>query len=282
MNVPADVSAEMPVAIVRRPAHSLAQSCELTFLERKPITFDALERQHAAYREALAAAGARVIVLDTIDALPDSVFVEDTAVVLDECAILSRPGAVSRQPEPERIAAALAPFRRCDGILAPGTLEGGDVLRIGRTLYVGLTTRTNRAGIEQLAACLAPYDYRVVPVQVHGSLHLKTACTALDDETVLMNPAWLHRSAFAGFRVIEVCADEPFAANVLRIDDGASPPCLIANAAYPRTLERVLAHAALRDVRTLAVDISEFGKAEAGLTCMSLVFAENSPGGDAG
>jgi dimethylargininase len=270
MNVPADVSAEMPVAIVRRPARSLAQSCELTFLERAPIAFDMLERQHAAYREALASAGARVIALDAIDALPDSVFVEDTAVVLDECAILSRPGAVSRQPEPGRIAAALAPFRRCDHILAPGTLEGGDVLRIGRTLYIGLTTRTNRAGIEQLAACLTPYDYRVVPVQVHGSLHLKTACTALDAETLLLNPAWIDVDAFDGFAKIEVAGDEPFAANVLPIGDAR-----LINAAFPRTRERVEAFCARAGLRAIAVDISEFGKAEAGLTCMSLVFADH-------
>lgn len=268
-NVAADMSAEMPVAIVRRPARSLAQSCELTYLERAPITFDALEHQHAAYRDALAATGARVIALDAIDALPDSVFVEDTAVVLDECAILSRPGAVSRQPEPERIAAALAPFRRCDDILAPGTLEGGDVLRIGRTLYVGLTTRTNRAGIEQLAARLSPYGYRVVPVQVHGSLHLKTACTALDAETLLLNPAWVDASAFDGFARIEVADDEPFAANVLPVGDAR-----LINAAFPRTRERVEAFCARAGLRAIAVDISEFGKAKAGLTCMSLVFAD--------
>lgn len=263
------MSAEMPVAIVRRPARSLAQSCELTYLERAPIAFDALERQHAAYREALAAAGARVIALDAIEALPDSVFVEDTAVVLDECAILSRPGAVSRQPEPERIAAALAPFRRCEGILAPGTLEGGDVLRIGRTLYVGLTTRTNRAGIEQLAARLSPHGYRVVPVQVHGSLHLKTACTALDAETLLINPAWVDFSVFDGFSKIEVADGEPFAANVLPVGDAR-----LINAALPRTRERVEAFCVRAGLRAIAVDISEFGKAEAGLTCMSLVFAD--------
>jgi dimethylargininase len=246
------------------------------------MTFALLEAQHQAYREALAAAGVDVRVLGADDALPDSVFVEDAAVVLDEVAISTRPGTASRRAEAEAIAAALPQRQHHARIEAPGHLEGGDVLRIGRSLYVGSTTRTDRNGIEQFTALVRPYGYTVVPVTVTGSLHLKTACTALDDETVLMNPAWLHRSAFAGFRVIEVCADEPFAANVLRIDDGASPPCLIANAAYPRTLERVLAHAALRDVRTLAVDISEFGKAEAGLTCMSLVFAENSPGGDAG
>ncbi len=261
------------IAIVRRPARSLAQSCELTYLERAPIAFDRLERQHAAYRDALAAAGARVIVLEAIDALPDSVFVEDAAVVLDERAILTRPGAMSRRPEPAHIASTLAPFRHCDTIVAPGALEGGDVLRIGRTLYVGLSTRTDAAGIEQLAALLRPHDYRVVPVQVYGSLHLKTACTALDADTLLLNPAWVDADTFDGFSKIEVAEDEPFAANVLPVGDAR-----LVNAAFPRTRERVEAFCARAGLRAIAVDISEFGKAEAGLTCMSLVFDPSSDG----
>lgn len=265
------------VAIVRRPARNLAESCELTFLERSPISCAALERQHAAYREALAAAGAEVVVLDAIDALPDSVFVEDTAVVLDELAIQARPGAVSRQLEPAQIASTLARFRRCEAIVAPGTLEGGDVLPIGRTLYVGLSTRTDRAGIEQFDARLRPYGYRVVPVRVHGSLHLKTACAALDAETLLLNPAWVDSAAFDGFARIEVADDEAFAANVLPIGHAR-----LIDASYPRTRERVETFCARAGLRAIAVDISEFGKAEAGLTCMSLVFAspafERRPG----
>lgn len=259
------------IAIVRRPARSLAQSCELTHLEREPISFDALERQHRAYRDALASAGARVIALDAIEALPDSVFVEDAAVVLDERAILTRPGAMSRRAEPAHIASTLAPFRHCDTLVAPGTLEGGDVLRIGRTLYVGLSTRTDATGIEQLAAFLQPYGYRVASVQIHGSLHLKTACTALDAETLLLNPAWVDVDTFDGFSKIEVADDEPFAANVLPVGDAR-----LVNAAFPRTRERVEAFCARAGLRAIAVDISEFGKAEAGLTCMSLVFDSSS------
>lgn len=255
------------IAIVRRPARSLAQSCELTHLERAPIAFDTLERQHRAYRDALASAGARVFVLEALEAFPDSVFVEDAAVVLDEVAILTRPGAASRRTEPAHIAPTLAAFRRIDTLGAPGALEGGDVLRIGRTLYVGLTTRTNAAGIEQLAALLQPHDYRVVPVRVQGSLHLKTACTALDAETLLLNPAWVDVGPFDGFARIEVADDEPFAANVLPVGDAR-----LVNAAFPRTQERVEAFCARVGLRAIAIDISEFGKAEAGLTCMSLVF----------
>lgn len=265
----------MPVAIVRRPAASLATACELTFMERAAISVEALQRQHAAYRTALAEAGADVVVLDAIEPLPDSVFVEDAAVVLDEIAILTRPGTPSREPEPDAIAETLAMQRRdIARIAAPGTLEGGDVLRIGRTLYVGRTTRTNREGIEQLATLVEPHGYEVVAVETPGSLHLKTACTALDDETLLANPAWVDLAPFAGFRILAVDPDEPFAANVLPVGDAR-----IVNAAFPRTRTRVEAHCASAGLRAIAVDIGEFGKAEAGLTCMSLVLRSGAPRG---
>jgi len=272
--VTAAPATERFTALVRRPAPALAKHCELTFLERTAMSFARLEHQHAAYCVALATAGAEVVVLDAIDTLPDSVFVEDAVVILDELAVLTRPGAVSRQPETGRIESAVAHHRaNVARIRAPCTLEGGDVLRIGKRLFVGLTTRTNREGIAQLAAIVQPHGYSVTPVPVAGSLHLKTACTALDAQTLLINPAWLvdglDAPAFAGFETIAVPADEPFAANVLPVGAG-----LVANAAFPRTLQRVSAHAQRAGLRVVPVDISEFGKAEAGLTCMSLVFAK--------
>jgi dimethylargininase len=255
------------IALVRRPAPALAERCELTFLERSAIDFATLERQHAGYRAALAEAGAEVVTLEAIEALPDSVFVEDAAVVLDGLAVLTRPGVTSREAEPEAIASALAAWRPLQRIQAPGTLDGGDVLRIGRRLFVGLTTRSNRNGIDQLAALAAPLGYTVTAVAVPGSLHLKTACTALDDETLLLNPAWIDPAAFAGFRILTVDGDEPFAANVLPIGDAR-----IVNAAFLRTRERVEAFCTSAGLRAIATDISEFGKAEAGLTCLSMVF----------
>lgn len=258
----------MPIALVRRPAASLATACELTFMARTTIAADVLQRQHAAYRTALAEAGAEVVVLDAIESLPDSVFVEDAAVVLDEIAILTRPGTASRLSEPDAIADAMRKQRReIARIVAPGTLEGGDVLRIGRTLFVGLSTRTNREGIGQLAALAKPHGYAVVAVDTPGSLHLKTACTALDEDTVLLNPAWLDIGAFRDFRILLVDPDEPFAANVLPVGDAR-----IVNAAFPRTRALIEAHCASAELHAIAVDIGEFGKAEAGLTCMSLVF----------
>jgi len=258
------------VAVLRTPAPTLATQCELTHLAREPIEFARILDEHAAYAAALREHGVRVDILPALGDAPDSVFVEDAAIVLDELVLLTRPGAASRQAEPLHIRDALSSHRpRLVSITAPGTLDGGDVLRIGRTLLVGRSTRSNAAGIEQLARLVADHGYSVRAVPVSGALHLKTACTALDDTTLLVNPAWLDPAQLHGFDLISVADGEAFAANVLRLPGG-----LLVNAAYPRTRERVEQEAAARGARVSAVDIGEFGKAEAGLTCLSLVFAE--------
>jgi dimethylargininase len=254
----------MTLALTRCPARSLAE-CELTYLAREPIDVERALAQHAAYVAALCAAGASVIVLPESPAYPDSVFVEDAAVVLDEVVVLTRPGAASRAGEPDLLAPHLAPYRPLARIEAPATLEGGDVLRVGRRLFVGLSPRTNAAGAEALRALAAPHGYTVTGVAVRDCLHLKTAVTALDEETLLANPAWVDLGPLAGFDVVPVALEEPWAANVLRLGS-----TLLANAAYPRTLARL----AQRGPAPVPVDIGEFGKAEAGLTCLSLIVGE--------
>jgi dimethylargininase len=255
-------------ALVRRPAPSLATSCELTWLSRSPIHFTRIEAQHAAYCVALRRMGLDVLVLDALPECPDSVFVEDVALVLDELVVMTRPGATSRRAEPRALEPALARLRpRLLRIEAPGTLDGGDVLRIGRRCFVGRSERSNPAGIAQLHDALEALGYEVNDVAVRGSLHLKTACTALDDATLLVNPAWVDTAAFAGMACIEVDPDEPFAANILRVGRQ-----LLVNAAFPATLHRVQRHAGPAGISLSTVDISEFGKAEAGLTCLSIVF----------
>lgn len=146
-------------------------------------------------------------------------------------------------------------------------LEGGDVLRVGRTLFVGLSSRTNEVGIEALRTVVQPFGYAVVPVRVPGCLHLKTACCAVDAETLLVNRAWVDIMAFTGLRLIEVPADEPWGANVLRLPDR-----ILVSSSYPRTADLVkdLGHS------VVPVAVSELHKAEAGITCMSLVF-ESGP-----
>lgn len=249
-------------AIVRLPSPAISR-CALTFLDRQPIDFTRALAQHAAYVEALRSAGAEVQILPPAGDLPDAVFVEDTAVVVDECAVITRPGIDSRRPETEMIRAAVEAIRPIVRILEPGTLEGGDILRVGRTVFAGQTPRTNAAGIRQLAAALGPHGYDVVPVQPTGCLHLKSAVTYIGDETVLVNPEWIDVDLFSRWQCVPVAADEPFGANALL---AGSVVHLAASA--PRTRRKLDA----LGFRTAAIDTSEFEKAEAALTCLSLLF----------
>ncbi|MEM8995158.1 MAG: arginine deiminase family protein [Acidobacteriota bacterium] len=249
-------------ALVHRPSPEL-RDCELTYLDPAPIDAVLAARQHAGYVDLLRRHGFVVDVLEGNLHLPDAVFVEDTAVVLDEVAILTPMGVASRAPETELIASALASHRRLVRIDAPAKLEGGDVLRVGRRLFVGQGTRTDAAGLLALAAAVEPLGYEVTGVEVTGCLHLKTGCTALDGETLLIHSDWVDPTPFADFRRLEVPRTEPFAANTLDVGDAVALP-----SSFPAT--RALLEA--EGYRVETVDISEFQKAEAGLTCMGLCF----------
>lgn len=195
----------------------------------------------------------------------DGVFVEDTAVVLDGLAILARPGAESRRHEVDSVEPVLRGLvKRIVKIRGPGTLDGGDVLRAGRTLYVGLSTRTNADGIRQLTDCTVADGFTVRTVRLNGCLHLKTAVAALGDGAVLANPRWADLSAFSDYRVIPVADGEPFAANALLLGTELLYP-----AEHVLTAERLRAEG----FAPVATPISELAKAEAGLTCLSLVFS---------
>jgi dimethylargininase len=253
----------MPIAIVREISASMS-GCELSFVPRAAIDIDAARRQHAAYQQALVQAGCRVIVLPAEDAMPDAVFVEDVAVVLDEAAVMTRPGAESRRGEGASVAAELSKHRRLLAINAPGTLDGGDVMRLGRMLYVGQSARSNAAGAGQLRDLIAPLGYGVVPLPMRGCLHLKSAVTGVADDTLLVNPDWVDPGAFAGFKLIEIDPDEPHAANALRVGE-----TLIYPDCFPRTQARLQA----AGIKVHALDVSELQKAEGAVTCCSLVFA---------
>lgn len=250
-------------AIVRKPSPALSE-CALTFLERRPIDFERALEQHAAYVQALEACGVAVQILPPEPHLPDAVFVEDTAVVVDECAVLTRPGIESRRAEVETIAVALAAVRPVIRITAPGTIEGGDVLRVGRTFVVGQTARTNAEGTRQLAEALAPHGYDVVPVSLNGCLHLKSAVTYVGRETVLLNPDWIQVDLFGRWQCVPVVPEEPYGANALLVDDVVHTA-----ASAPLTRRKLDA----LGFETRAIDTSEFEKAEAALTCLSLLFA---------
>lgn len=250
------------IAITREVSASLAR-CELSFVQRVPLDVGLARRQHRHYREVLAANGCTVVELPADEDHPDAVFVEDVAVVVDEVAVMTRPGAPSRRGEGDAIATALAPYRTLRSIEAPATLDGGDVLRIGRRVFVGESARSNAEGIAQLRTILAGYGYSVLGVPTRGCLHLKSAVTALDDMTVLLQPAWVEREAFAGYRVVEVDPSEEHAANTLHVGGRiVSPLC------FPRTHARIRA----AGFELVAVDVSELQKAEGAVTCCSLVF----------
>jgi dimethylargininase len=248
---------------IMRPVSSRIARCELTHLPRVPIDYETARAQHEAYGRALESAGCRILSLPEEPDLPDSVFVEDAAVVLEEVAVLTRPGAASRRREVDSVAEALAPHRPLARIAEPGTLDGGDVLAMGRTLYVGLSRRTNREGIEQLSALVSGRGFSVRAVEVTGCLHLKSAVTAVGPETLLLHPAWVGGDAFQPYRRIEVDEREPYAANALRIGERVIYP-----ASFPRTRERLERNG----VAATEVDISELQKAEGAVTCCSLVF----------
>jgi dimethylargininase len=252
----------MFLAITRAVSPAINQ-CEIGFIERQEIDLVKANQQHQQYESLLAELGAKVVSLPAEPDYPDSVFVEDPAVVLDEIAIMTCMGAPSRRGESESLARALAGYRPLRWLREPATLEGGDVMRIGRTLYVGVSRRTNRAGIEQLTNDLGPLGYTVVPVAVRGALHLKSACCSLGDDAILANRAWVDLEPLAHFRVVEIAVGEDRAANVLSIGGSVVVP-----GSFPRTAE-ILDRSGLR-VRTL--DVSELMKAEAGVTCCSLVF----------
>jgi dimethylargininase len=251
----------MLTAITRRVSPALNR-CELEYLERRPIDLAKAAAQHRAYEERLEALGVVVVSLPSEPDLPDSVFVEDPAVVLDEVAVIARMGAESRRPEAESLAEVLSRYRPLRRLCEPATLEGGDVMRIGRALYVGASRRTNAEGIRQLAEAVEPFGYTVIPVRVRGCLHLKSACCYAGRGAVLVNRQWIDPAPLAGLELIDVAPAEPGAANVLPIRE-----TLLIPAAFPAT-RRVL-EAASYHVETL--DISELMKAEAALTCSSLI-----------
>jgi dimethylargininase len=252
----------MDIALTRDVSPSIDR-CQLTFIGREPIDLARARLQHDDYCARLARAGLEVLRLPADPDCPDCCFVEDTAIVLDELAIVTVPGAEPRRAETPAIAEALAPHRPVLRMTLPATLEGGDVLQMGRRLFVGRRSRSNAAGIEFLRRAIAPHGYEVIAVEVTGCLHLKSAVTALDDETLLANPDWFDATALCAYRTLSVDAAEPGAANVLRVRAE-----VWGHPGFPRTLD-LLDRAGYR---ITPVDISEFVKAEAALTCKSLLF----------
>lgn len=237
-------------------------SAEITFIDRQPINYELAVQQHHDYCAALSSCGVAVKKLSVNLSNPDSCFIEDTALIVDDLAIITSMGSVSRRNEPKALAPELARYCEIVQLQLPVMLEGGDVLRIGKKLFVGLSSRTNIQGVEALAQILEPRGYDIVPIKLNNSLHLKTACTTIDDQTLLMNPQWIEPEPLAHYKVLTTPEDEPWAANTLRIGD-----TVFLQAGFPKTIELV----SQQHDQVEVLDISEFRKAEAGLSCLSLI-----------
>lgn len=237
-------------------------NCELTYMKRSWIDYDLAARQHLDYVRSLQRLGIDVVTLPPQPEMPDAVFVEDTALVLDEIAVISSPCA-PRKHELGSMRQVLEKYREIAIIPATSKFEGGDVVGNGRRLFVGCSTRTNRDGIESLQSIVQFYGYEVVPVEISGCLHLSTAASYLGDDTFLINPQWMDCFPLSRYRLIEVPVNEPWAANVLSLGSSILVP-----ATFPCTcdlLERL-------GYSVSPVDVSELLKAEAGVTCMTLIF----------
>jgi len=251
---------------ITRAVSSTINHCELTHFARVPIDVETARAQHRAYEDCLASLGCEVRRIAEDDRFPDAVFIEDTAIVLDELAILTRPGAASRRGESAAVAEVLREYRRVIARIAePATLDGGDVLQLDRVLYVGRTPRTSDRGIDCLREIVAPYGYRVASVRVEGCLHLKSAVTRVGADVLLMNRDWVPAARFEDWRVIDVDRSEPPAANALVVGES-----VIFQEEFPRTRSRL--EAAGVDVRP--VPASELALAEGGVTCCSLIVHE--------
>jgi dimethylargininase len=252
----------MLMALTREISPAI-QQCQLTHLARTPIDLERARAQHSAYEWALVDAGCTVRRLDTTEPLPDSVFIEDIAVVLDEIAIITRPGVQARRSETSAIAEWLMNVRPLRYVESPGTLDGGDVLLAGRTLFVGMSDRTNAAAAAQLRSLVSPYGYSMEPVPVSGCLHLKSAVTRVSEDMLLINRAWVSTDTFGGFTLIDVDPAEPYGANAVAVGGRVIYP-----AAFPRTRKR------LEEQRLVvqAIDVDELAKAEGAVTCCSLIF----------
>ena len=252
-------------AFTRAVSPKLAE-CALTHLDRVPIDVAKATAQHAAYEKALAEAGLEILRLPELPDDPDAVFVEDTALLLDGHAVITRPGILSRGGETESTAEGLANHFELHRI-SSGFVDGGDVLKIDRTLYVGLSTRTDKDGVAALTQIVGPLGYRVVEAELRDCLHLKTGVTlAGPDANGMAVLLYSERSVdplqFAGVKPLPVHEQEPAAANCLRVGEH-----LIIPAGNPRTAGKLRT----RGFHVVELDVAELQKAEAGVTCMSLI-----------
>ena len=253
---------------ITRDVNRAIRSCELTFLPRVSIDPDLAQRQHEQYQAALASLGCEILVIPTEQGLADSVFIEDTALVLDEIAVLLRPGSRSRRPELAGVERILKRYRSIESITAPGTVDGGDLLCVGKVIFAGRSSRSNENGIEQLRNIVSDYGYSVNTVETTKCLHLKSAISAVAPGTLLINPDWVSRSAFDAYDLVDTDAQEAHAANALLVGQSVIYP-----SSFPRTTDALVG----RGIDVIPVELSELQKAEGAVTCCSLLVSDPGP-----
>ena len=254
----------MLVALVRDVSPSIAH-CELTHVTRVPISFERAVKQHEAYVALLAELGCTIERLPGLPDAPDAVFVEDTAIVLPEVAIVTRPGAESRRIETASTADVLSRYRPLVYIEAPGTIDGGDVIVHRRTVYVGDSSRSNPEGAARLSEIVAAFGYDVRRVPMQDCLHLKSAACYAADGVLLHNPSWVNADAFEASLRLSVHPDEPAAANVLRVGHR-----VVLDASHGHMADALRA----LGLQVHPVDLSELAKAEGAVTCCSVLVGE--------
>jgi dimethylargininase len=247
---------------IMREVNAAMGNCELTFLPRVRIDTGLAVQQHQQYQSALSSLGCEIVMVATEPGLADSVFIEDTAMVLDQIAVLCRSGAESRRSEVAAVEDVLQKYRRIASIQPPGTVDGGDLLRVGKVIYAGLSTRSNKSGIEQLRSIVADYGFSVKTVEATKCLHLKSAVSTVATGSLLINSDWISKSAFGDCELIDVDKEEPHAANALLVGQSVIYP-----SSFPRTREKLVTHG----IEVIPVDMSEVQKAEGAATCCSLI-----------
>jgi dimethylargininase len=248
-------------AITRRPGKNFAQG--LTTADTGPPSYALILQQHRSYVETLKSIGLKIIEFEALPDYPDAHFVEDTAVVTPKVAIITNPGAESRQGEEAAIAEILTPYRAIEHIQAPGTLDGGDVLMIGNHFFIGISERTNSHGAEQLGKILEKYENTWTTLQVSAGLHFKSSVNYAGNNTLLVTEGFAGHKALSEYNKIIVSRAEEYAANVLWINGH-----LLIPKGFPDTkikLEKL-------DLNIIELDVSEMRKMDGGLTCLSIRF----------
>ncbi len=248
--------------ITRKPSISMIHGITTANLG-KPDYHKAL-LQHGEYVNALKKCAVNVIVLEADENFPDSCFVEDTALLTRECAIITNPGALSRKGEEKEIHGVLEDFYdNIEFIQAPGTVEGGDIMMVGNHFYIGLSARTNYEGAKQMIELLEKYDYTGSTVELTEFLHLKTGVSYLEHNNLLATGEFLHSPEFKDFNIIPVQESEAYAANCIWVNDYVIVP-----KGFDITKEAI----SKAGYQIIEVDVSEYRKLDGGLSCLSLRF----------